>query len=104
MNGSRRLEMYTSDEKVGLAKDLMRAFNVAWIRVVVSAIAVARQRGQDALGGLARAPVRAREEVQRVIGPQYLAQPSAGIVGLLPALGRQLHPMVGDGLVDLAVF
>ena len=40
MNGSRRLEMYTSDEKVGLAKDLMRAFNVAWIRVVVGAISV----------------------------------------------------------------
>ena len=38
MNGSRRLEMYTSDEKVGLAKDLMRAFNVAWI--VVSVISV----------------------------------------------------------------
>ena len=32
--------MYTSDEKVGLAKDLMRAFNVAWIRVVVGAISV----------------------------------------------------------------
>ena len=38
MNGSRRLEMYTSDEKVGLAEDLMRAFNVAWI--VVSVISV----------------------------------------------------------------
>ena len=38
MNGSRRLEMYTSDEKVGLAKDLMRAFNVAWIVVGVISV------------------------------------------------------------------
>ena len=35
MNGSRKLEMYTSDEKIRLAKDLMRAFNVAWIVVSV---------------------------------------------------------------------
>ena len=65
---------------------------------------VAGQGGQDALGGLAGAAVGAREEVQGVVGAQHAAQAAAGLVGLLPAILGELDAVVGDGLVDVAVF
>jgi hypothetical protein len=64
---------------------------------------VAGQGGQDALGGLARAAVRAREEVQCVVGTQHGAQTAARLVRLLPSLWCDLDAVVGDGLVDVAV-
>jgi hypothetical protein len=64
---------------------------------------VAGQGGQDAFGGLSRAPVRTREEMQGVVGAQQRPQPAAGLVGLLPSFRRQLDAVVGDSLVDVAI-
>jgi hypothetical protein len=65
---------------------------------------VAGQGGQDALGGLARAAVGAREEVQRVVLAEQAPQAAARLVCLLPSVLRDLDTVVGDGLVDVAVF
>lgn len=59
---------------------------------------------QDALGGLARAAVGGGEEVEAVGGPEHGAEAAAGVAGLAPAQGGELYAMVGDGLVDFAVF
>lgn len=67
-------------------------------------VLVRGQGSQDAFGGLACAAVWGGEEVDSVVGTQELAQAAAGIIGLGPAIGGQLDAVVGDRLVDLAVF
>lgn len=42
--------------------------------------------------------------MQGIVGPQEVAQPPPRIVGLLPAILGNLDAVVGDRLVDLAVF
>lgn len=62
------------------------------------------QGGEDAFGGFARAPVGGGEEVEGVGGAQEGAEFAPGGVGLRTAFWGELDAVVGDGLVDVAVF
>ena len=62
------------------------------------------QGREDAFCGLPRAAVGRGEEVQGVIWLEEGPQTAAGFVGLVPAVGGELHSVVWEGLVDIAVF
>lgn len=61
------------------------------------------QGGQDALSGLSCAAIWRREEVEGVVWPEQLAQAAARFMGLGPAILRELHTMIGDCLVYIAI-
>lgn len=61
------------------------------------------QGGQDALGGLSCATIWRREEVEGVVWPEQLAQAAARFMGLGPAILRELHTVIRDCLVYIAV-
>lgn len=71
-----------------------------WRRIGI----VRGQSGKDTLGGLAGATVGGGENLEGVVGAKKVAEAAAGIVGLIPTLGRELDAVIGDGLVDITVF
>lgn len=62
---------------------------------------VGRERLEDALGRLTGAPVGRREEVERVVRPEEVAEATAGFAGLYRPFWRELDSVVGDRLVYL---
>jgi hypothetical protein len=69
-----------------------------WRRVVGG------QGGEDAFGGLPSASVGRGKEVEGVVGLEKGAQAAASFVGLGPAFGGELDTVIGDVLMDVAVF
>lgn len=59
---------------------------------------------QDTFRRLPRASVGGSEEMQGVIGTKEGAELQACGFGLLPSVGGEFDAVVGDGLVDFAVF